>query len=112
MNTNGRAGARAGAARPRRVDVVRLLLEAGVNPNPQLNMHRPGRGGNIGRFVDDLLTTGVTPLIRAASAHDVNSVRAAARARRARRPAERDGRDAAHGRRRHGHLGARPAPGS
>jgi len=57
------------------IDVIRLLLEAGVNPNPQLNMHRPGRGGNSSRFVDDLLTTGATPLLRAAIGHDVEAVR-------------------------------------
>jgi ankyrin repeat protein len=52
-------------------EIAALLLEAGVDPNPQLNMHRPSRGGNIGRFVDDLLTTGATPLLRAAIGHDV-----------------------------------------
>jgi uncharacterized protein len=57
------------------LDVIKRLLDAGVNPNPQLNMHRPGRGGNSGRFVDDLLTTGVTPLLRAAIGHDVDAVR-------------------------------------
>ncbi len=40
--------------RPRRArqplsDVIKRLLDAGANPNPQLNMHRPGRGGNSGR---------------------------------------------------------------
>jgi ankyrin repeat protein len=56
------------------LDLIRLLLEAGVNPNPQLNMHRPSRGGNIGRFADDLLTTGATPLLRAAISHDREAV--------------------------------------
>jgi ankyrin repeat protein len=56
------------------LDLIRLLLTAGVNPNPQLNMHRPSRGGNIGRFADDLLTTGATPLLRAASSHDREAV--------------------------------------
>jgi uncharacterized protein len=56
-------------------DIVRLLLEAGVNPNPQMNMHRPSRGGNIGRFNDELLTTGTTPLLRAAIGADVEAVR-------------------------------------
>jgi len=56
-------------------DVVRLLLEAGVNPNPQMNMHRPSRGGNIGRFNDELLTTGTTPLLRAAIGADVEAAR-------------------------------------
>ncbi len=56
-------------------DVVRLLLEAGVNPNPQLNMHRPSRGGNTGRFADELLSTGTTPLLRAAIGADVDAAR-------------------------------------
>ncbi len=29
---------------------VRRLLEMGVDPNTQLNMHRPGRGGNTARL--------------------------------------------------------------
>jgi ankyrin repeat protein len=44
--------------------------------NPQLNFHRPGRGGNSARFVDDLLTTGATPLLRAAIMHDDEAIRA------------------------------------
>jgi ankyrin repeat protein len=52
------------------MDLVRALLAAGVEVNPQLNFHRPGRGGNSARFVDDLLTTGATPLLRAAIMHD------------------------------------------
>jgi uncharacterized protein len=50
--------------------LVQRLLDMGVNVNTQLNMHRPGRGGNSGRFTDDLLTTGCTPLLRAAMSHD------------------------------------------
>ena len=56
-------------------EVIGLLLAAGVDPNTQLNMHRPSRGGNSGRFVDDLLTTGATALLRAAIGHDVPAVR-------------------------------------
>jgi ankyrin repeat protein len=54
---------------------MRMLLDAGVNRDPQLNHHRPGRGGNSGRFVDDLLTTGATPLLRAANSHDIDAVK-------------------------------------
>jgi uncharacterized protein len=46
-----------------------------VNPNAQLNMHRPSRGGNIGRFADEMLTTGTTPLLRATMGGDVDTVR-------------------------------------
>jgi ankyrin repeat protein len=58
------------------MDLVRALLAAGVEVNPQLNFHRPGRGGNSARFVDDLLTTGATPLLRAAITHDEEAMRA------------------------------------
>jgi ankyrin repeat protein len=58
------------------MDLVRALLAAGVEVNPQLNFHRPGRGGNSARFVDDLLTTGATPLLRAAIMHDDDAMRA------------------------------------
>ena len=57
-------------------DIVRMLLDSGVDPNPQLNMLRPGRGGNSSRFRDNLLTTGATPLLRAAVGHDTETVRA------------------------------------
>ena len=45
------------------VEMVNLLLGAGVDPNPQLNMRRPSAQG--GRFNDPLLSTGTTPLLRA-----------------------------------------------
>jgi len=57
------------------LDIARMLLDAGVDTDPQLNFHRPGRGGNSGRFVDDHLTTGATPLLRAANSHDLESIR-------------------------------------
>jgi uncharacterized protein len=57
------------------MDLVHALLAAGVDVNAQLNFHRPGRGGNSARFVDDLLTTGATPLLRAAIMHDDESLR-------------------------------------
>jgi uncharacterized protein len=58
------------------MDLVHALLAAGVEVNSQLNFHRPGRGGNSARFVDDLLTTGATPLLRAAIMHDEDAMRA------------------------------------
>jgi ankyrin repeat protein len=53
--------------------LIQRLLEMGVDPNTQLNFHRPGRGGNSGRFTDDLLNTGATPLLRAAVSFDTES---------------------------------------
>jgi ankyrin repeat protein len=77
MNTyTSRFGQPRASSETSAIDIIRLLLDADVNPNPQLNMHRPGRGGNSSRFVDDLLTTGATPLLRAAIGHDVEAVRA------------------------------------
>lgn len=78
MNSYGPNLARGGgelAAGVTALDIMRMLLDAGVNRDPQLNMHRPGRGGNSGRFVDDLLTTGATPLLRAANSHDLDAVK-------------------------------------
>ena len=51
-------------------DIMLRLLDGGVEVNTQLNMHRVGRNGNSQRFTDDLLTTGATPLLRAAIMHD------------------------------------------
>lgn len=56
------------------LDVAARLLEMGVEPNPQLNFHRPGRGGGSGRFVDDLMNTGATPMLRAAIRWDVEGM--------------------------------------
>jgi ankyrin repeat protein len=78
MNSYGPNLARGGgelATGTTALDLMRMLLDAGVNRDPQLNMHRPGRGGNSGRFVDDLLTTGATPLLRAANSHDLDAVK-------------------------------------
>jgi uncharacterized protein len=55
--------------------LVQRLLEMGVDPNTQLNFHRPGRGGNSGRFTDDLLNTGAKPLLRAAVSFDTESAK-------------------------------------
>jgi ankyrin repeat protein len=58
------------------MQIIQALLDAGVDPNPQLNMHRPSRSGNSGRFIDPLLSTGCTPLLRAAMADDLDVMRA------------------------------------
>ena len=52
------------------------LMAAGVDLNPQLNMHRPSRGGNSGRFVEELLNTGCTPLMRVVIANDIEVAQA------------------------------------
>ena len=45
------------------MEMLNLLLAAGVDVNPQLNMRRPSNQG--GRFSDPLLSTGTTPLMYA-----------------------------------------------
>jgi ankyrin repeat protein len=58
------------------LEMIHALLAAGVDVNAQLNMHRPSRGGNSGRFVEEFYNTGCTPLLRATIAGDVEVVRA------------------------------------
>lgn len=73
----GRGGARVAApseARVSHMDIINALLAADVDPSPQLNMHRPSRGGNSGRFIDPLLNTGCTPLLRATMASDMEVI--------------------------------------
>jgi uncharacterized protein len=57
------------------LELVKMMLDMGVNPNAQLDLHRPGRGGNSNRFTDDLLRTGCTPLLLAAITHDTAAVK-------------------------------------
>src|SRR2546426_3107008 len=57
------------------LELARLFLAAGVNPNTQLNMHRPGRGGNSGRFADEIMITGATPMLRAALSQDSEAIK-------------------------------------
>jgi uncharacterized protein len=63
-------------AQPQVMDIVNTLLAADVDPNPELNMHRPSRGGNSGRFAEEQLNTGCTPLFRATQAGDMEVIRA------------------------------------
>jgi uncharacterized protein len=58
------------------IDIINALLAANVDVNPQLNFHRPSRSGNSGRFIDPLLNTGCTPLLRATMGGDGEVVRA------------------------------------
>jgi ankyrin repeat protein len=71
----GRDG-RAGPRPPESLEFIKALLDAGVNPNAQLAFKEPSRGGRDNRFQDDLLTTGATPLLRAAQVYDNDVVRA------------------------------------
>ena len=58
------------------IEIVRLLLDKGADPNPQLKMTAPLRATGNDRGLDPMLALGTTPLIRAAKAMDVESMKA------------------------------------
>jgi ankyrin repeat protein len=58
------------------IDIVQLLLDKGADPNPQLKMTAPLRATGNDRGLDPMLAPGTTPLIRAAKAFDVESMKA------------------------------------
>ena len=58
------------------MDLINRLLAADVDPDPELNMHRPSRGGNSGRFGEEQKNTGCTPLYLSTEAGDMEVVRA------------------------------------
>lgn len=58
------------------MDIVNRLLAADVDVNAEMNMHRPSRGGNSGRFAEEQLNTGTTPLFRATQGGDMEVIRA------------------------------------
>jgi len=51
-----------------------MLLDAGANPNAQLKLPPPFRNVGNDRGLDGLLTTGSTPLLRAAKALDAPAI--------------------------------------
>jgi ankyrin repeat protein len=55
--------------------LAKRLLDAGAYVDAQMNFHRPGVGGGNGRYSDELLSTGTTPLLRAAVGHDAEAAR-------------------------------------
>jgi ankyrin repeat protein len=58
------------------MDIITALLAMDVDPNPELRMHRPTRGGYTGRFSEPLLDVGATPLLRATLANDLDVIQA------------------------------------
>ena len=57
------------------IDIVRILLEKGANPNLQLKLFPPYRATGADRGLDGMLTVGTTPLLRAAKAQDAPSIK-------------------------------------
>jgi len=72
----GGSGAAPASSADSSMEIINKLLAADVDPNPELNMHRPSRGGNSGRFVEEFMNTGCTPLLRAAIGNDIEAARA------------------------------------
>lgn len=68
----GGAAANRASNRPRvsSMEIINALLAANVDVDVALNMHRPSRGGNSGRFVEEFYNTGCTPLMRAVISDD------------------------------------------
>jgi len=58
------------------LQVVDMLLAAGANPNAQLKLSPPFRNIGNDRGLDGMLTTGATPLLRAAKALDAPAIAA------------------------------------
>jgi ankyrin repeat protein len=56
------------------LQVIEMLLRAGANPNLQLKLLPPFRNVGADRGVDQMLTIGATPLLRAAKALDAPAI--------------------------------------
>jgi ankyrin repeat protein len=57
------------------MEIINVLLNAGADPNPEMNFHRPN-APNRGRFADNQISTGTTPLFRAVQNNDLEAVQA------------------------------------
>ncbi len=70
-------GAVAGPLRPvvSSMDIINAQLNAGVDPNQEMNFHRPN-APNRGRFQDNQISTNTTPLFRAVQNNDKEVIQA------------------------------------
>jgi ankyrin repeat protein len=57
------------------LDVIKLLLAKGANPNMQLKLRPPYRQAVNDRLADTTLVAGATPLMRAATGGDIESLK-------------------------------------
>jgi len=57
------------------LDMIRILLEAGANPNLQIKLQPTYRHLKDDRGADTMLVDGATPLLRAAKGHDVAAIK-------------------------------------
>jgi ankyrin repeat protein len=57
------------------IQLIRMLLEAGANPNLQLKLFPPYRSLRDDRGADNMLSVGTTPLVRASKAADIPTMR-------------------------------------
>jgi ankyrin repeat protein len=57
------------------IDMIRILVDKGANPNLQLKLLPPYRATGADRGVDQMLTVGATPLLRAAKAQDAPAIK-------------------------------------
>lgn len=57
------------------MEMINALLNAGADPNIEMNFHRPNAPGR-GRFADNQISTGTTPLFRAVQNDDLEAVQA------------------------------------
>jgi len=57
------------------MEIINAQLNAGVDPNPEMNFHRPNAPAR-GRFGDNQISTGTTPLFRAVQNNDVEVIQA------------------------------------
>jgi ankyrin repeat protein len=76
VTMRGGQDSRPGPRSPTSLAFITAVLDGGVNPNAQLAFKEPSRGGRDNRFRDDLLTTGATPLLRAAQTFDNDVIKA------------------------------------
>jgi ankyrin repeat protein len=57
------------------IDLIKLLLDKGANPNLQLKLYPPFRSTGNDRGLDRMIQVGTTPLLRAAKAQDVPAMK-------------------------------------